>query len=155
MKTDMLTPDKGTPDKPSVNTLADKTNDDLEHVSKLLIELWKDYKSSHLPNLVYSEKHEPVDVVPTLIGGFPVHESVPTVQAAREAVTRSKRSVTFARNGSITSTIVLSESAKNPNLQGCELRLPEFPNYDITLACRRYFALIERLVSECEAQHVA
>ena len=104
---------------------------------------------------IRTEKHEPVDAVPTLVAGLPVHESVPEAEAKRETVVRSERVVISRREDGGTSSIALSESAPNSHLQGIEFRIPEFPNYDITYACRRYFAIIERLVSGCEAQHVA
>ena len=51
-------PMQPTSDDPSdAPTSADsdpETKDGLEHVSDVLVELWKDYKSSHLPNLIYS-----------------------------------------------------------------------------------------------------
>ena len=46
--------DEGEPDQPANPDPTTKARDGLEHVSDLLIELWKDYKSSHLPNLIYS-----------------------------------------------------------------------------------------------------
>ena len=46
--------DDGTPTDPQTEESTKEAKDGLEHVSDLLIELWKDYKSSHLPNLIYS-----------------------------------------------------------------------------------------------------
>jgi hypothetical protein len=42
------------PDKTDEDTQKSANHDGLEHVSDLLIELWRDYKNSHLPNLIYS-----------------------------------------------------------------------------------------------------
>ncbi len=42
------------PDKTDDEAQKSTNTDGLEHVSALLIELWRDYKSSHLPNLIYS-----------------------------------------------------------------------------------------------------
>lgn len=50
----MHSPDEDPASPPSSAEPDPETRDGLEHVSNLLIELWKDYKSSHLPNLIYS-----------------------------------------------------------------------------------------------------
>jgi hypothetical protein len=46
--------DAAPPSEPPVDNPPKEAKDGLEHISDLLIELWKDYKSSHLPNLIYS-----------------------------------------------------------------------------------------------------
>jgi hypothetical protein len=50
----MNIPDETAPNDPPVDDATAEAKDGLEHVSDLLIELWKDYKNSHLPNLIYS-----------------------------------------------------------------------------------------------------
>lgn len=45
-------PDKT--DEEVTNTLASLKQEENNHVSAALVELWRDYKNSHLPNLVYS-----------------------------------------------------------------------------------------------------
>jgi hypothetical protein len=42
------------PEKPDDDAQKPTSTEDLEHVSDLLVELWRDYKNSHLPNLIYS-----------------------------------------------------------------------------------------------------
>jgi hypothetical protein len=49
-----ISDDAAPPSEPPVDNPPKEAKDGLEHISDLLIELWKDYKSSHLPNLIYS-----------------------------------------------------------------------------------------------------
>ena len=103
---------------------------------------------------VRTEKHEPVDAVPALIAGIPIHASVPETHRAKELALRSKRSMTHNISDGLKVTLKPAQTSDYEN-NGIERHLPEFPNYDVTIACHRYYLLVERLVVECEKWHAA
>jgi hypothetical protein len=104
---------------------------------------------------VRTEKHEPVDAVPTLISGIPVHPSVPEAELVRESQSRGQRTISHKTSAGFTMVTSQPVETADGELHGIERRLPEFPDYDVTVACRKYFMLIERLLSECECKHAA
>jgi hypothetical protein len=104
---------------------------------------------------VRTEKHQPVDAVPTLISGVSIDSSVPETYQARESEARGERSITSRPTHGITMTVTLPERSPDGTEHAMERRLPEFPDYDVTVACRKYFELIEHLVCACESRHAA